>query len=325
MIFDPAPREARARNASLILRFSCVLALAAIVGTGCNPRSRAATPDRGEESAADAKSGRHPLTGTVVSVDPAAGTALVDHDDIPGIMPAMTMNFKVGAGDRENLRPGQRIRGLIYQAADGFHLEQVWPVEATADAIVTEAARALHQDTMTRGGGAYREVGEQLPDFALYDETGKVVQASRFRGHQLMVNFIFTRCPDPTMCPAATARMIQTQRLARDAGVDNLELISITLDPEYDTPGVLREYAVVRGIDTSNFSFLTGPERAIKDLLTQLGVLVLANGPLKSHTLSTVLVDEKGKIVYRVEGSTWDGKDFVARMHRPAQETPATS
>ena len=151
---------------------------------------------------------------------------------------------------------------------------------------------------------------------------------ARFRGRPIIMNFIYTRCPDPNMCPAATAKMISVQRLARQAGVTDLELISITLDPEYDTPGVLHDYAETRGIDTSDFSLLTGPEGAIKDLLKQLGLLTFAEGPLVTHTLATVLIDENGRIVHRVDGSQWEPADFVARLHRtapaPGAEKPSS-
>ena len=96
----------------------------------------------------------------------------------------------------------------------------------------------------------------------------------------------------------------------------NLELVSITLDPAYDTPAVLKEYAAVRGIDTTNFSFLTGPENAIKDLLTQFGVIAEFDGNIIKHTLATVLIDENGRIIHRADGGTWEPADFVAKMHR---------
>ena len=155
-----------------------------------------------------------------------------------------------------------------------------------------------------------------MPDFALYDQSGRVVQSSRFRGKQIMINFIFSRCPIATMCPAATIKMIGVQRLAREAAVPNIELISITLDPTFDTPGVLKEYAEVRGIDTANFSFLTGPETAIKDLLTQFGVIAEFEGGLIKHTLTTLLINADGKIVHRADGSSWEPSEFVAKMKR---------
>ena len=302
--------------------FAGVAVATLAICSGCKPK--AGSPSASSADAAPGE-GRHKLVGTIVTVNSERSSLLVDHEAIPGFMAAMTMEFKVGAGDLANARPGQRIRGVLFQAADGFHLEEIWPVGTEPDRIVAEAERSLRQDTVTRGTGVYREVGEHLPDFALYDQTGAVVQAARFRGRQLMVNFIFTRCPDPLMCPAATARMIGVQRRARDAGVTNLDLVSITLDPEYDTPGVLRDYAQVRGIDTSNFSFLTGPERAIKDLLAQLGVMAFRDGPLITHTLTTVLIDESGKIIHRADGSQWDAADFVARMRRSTAPSAAGS
>ncbi|MCX6943948.1 MAG: SCO family protein, partial [Opitutales bacterium] len=167
-----------------------------------------------------------------------------------------------------------------------------------------------------RGRGAFREVGEQIPDFALYDQEGRVVASGRFRGRQVMLNFIFSRCPVATMCPASTLKMMAVQRLAREAGVPNLELVSLTLDPAYDTPAVLKDYAATRGIDTANFSFLTGPESAIKDLLTQFGVIAAFDGNLLKHTLSTLLIDEHGRIIHRAEGSAWEPRDFVAKMKK---------
>ena len=141
-----------------------------------------------------------------------------------------------------------------------------------------------------------------------------MVQSSRFRGKKVMLNFIFTRCPIANMCPAATMKMMATQKLAKESGISDIAFVSITLDPAYDTPGVLREYADVRGIDTSNFSFLTGPEGAIKDLLTQFGIIAEFDGDLLKHTLATLLIDPNGKIIWRADGGSWEPKEFVAKM-----------
>ena len=131
-----------------------------------------------------------------------------------------------------------------------------------------------------------------------------------------MMNFIFSRCPVATMCPASTAKMMIAQKLAREARVTDIEFVSITLDPAYDTPGVLKEYASARGIDTGNFSFLTGPENAIKDLLTQFGVIAEFKGDLLQHTLTTLLIDANGRIAHRADGSMWEPTEFVAKMKR---------
>jgi protein SCO1/2 len=190
---------------------------------------------------------RYALTGEIIAADPARKVLIVHHDEIPGYMPEMTMEFLVTAGDVANAKPGQRIRAEMIPSDTGdYRLEKIWPDDRTAAAAVAAGANALRQDTMIRGRGVYREVGEQVPDFSLYDQTGAVVQSVRFRGKQIMLNFIFTRCPVATMCPAATLKMMETQRLAKEAGVPNVEFVSITLDPAYDTPGVLKDYADAR-------------------------------------------------------------------------------
>ena len=262
---------------------------------------------------------RYPLTGEVLSADPARKVLIVHHDEIPGYMPAMTMEFLVSAGDLAIAQPGQRIRAEMIPSDKGdFRLEKIWPDDRTVVAAVEAGANALRHDTLIRGRGVYREVGEESPDFALYDQTGALVRSARFRGKQVMLNFIFTRCPVATMCPLSTSKMMETQRLAKEAGVPNIEFVSITLDPAYDTPGVLKDYADARGIDTANFSFLTGPESAIKDLLAQFGVIASFEGELIKHTLATVLIDANGRIAHRADGSVWEPGDFVAKMRRKA-------
>ncbi|MCF3652316.1 SCO family protein [Synoicihabitans lomoniglobus] len=294
-------------NLARLLTVTALLAVALTVG--CRPATK--------EDAKLEVPGR-PVTGQIIKVDAERGTLLVDHDEIPDYMPAMVMEFHAGPGDLANAVAGERIRARLIEDTDGtFRLAHIWKVDALAASQVTAAAAALREDTTIRGRNAYRSVGENLPDFALYDQTGAVVDVSRFRGKKVLLNFIYTRCPIATMCPAATINMMAVQSAVAEAGKsDRLELISITFDPEFDTPGVLRDYAEVRGIDTTNFSFLTGPESAIKDLLRQLGVLAEVEGPLISHTLATLLIDEKGRIIDRADGSQWDVTQFVRKIVR---------
>lgn len=297
------------RLRSLLLMMGVLLTL---LFPACKPGGAKA-----EDGPGESKEKRHALTGQILKADAEKLTLLVDHDEIPGYMPAMAMEFSVTVGDVANAREGERIRAELVEHEDGsFVLEKIWPVDPVAEAQIGTANGALRQDTAIRGRRAYREVGEQLPDFALYDQTGKVVSPARFRGKQVMINFIYTRCAVATMCPLSTANMMTTQRKAREAGVDNIEFVSITLDPEYDTPGVLLTYAKQRGIDTGNFSFLTGPESAIKDLLTQLGVIAEFKGSILTHTLSTLLIDSQGKIIWRADGSRWSPEEFVGKMKK---------
>ena len=294
-------------------RGAALLGLAFVAaGGGC-----ARSPDSANAVAAGRRGeSRYALHGQVVGVNRERKTLTVAHEAIAGLMPAMTMEFSVADGDLAAVRPDERIRADLVRRGDDFRLENIWPDDRIATATVATAANTLRQDTAGRGRGAYREIGESIPDFALYDENGAVVDARRFRGRQIMLNFIYTRCPVATMCPAATQHMIEVQRKARAAGVTNLQLVSITFDPAHDTPGVLQAYAQAHGIDTGNFSLLTGPEPAIRDLLTQFGVIAEFQDGLIKHTLATLLIDPQGRIIHRADGSEWTADEFIARMHK---------
>lgn len=260
---------------------------------------------------------RYPLRGEVVEANRERNVLVVTHEEIRGYMPRMTMEFRVSAGDLANARPGQRIRAEMVERAGEYHLEKIWPDDARTDQELAASARALAQDTAMRGRAVYREVGEQLPDFTLLDQEGRSVSVNRFRGRRVVLNFIFTRCPVATMCPASTMKMMAIQKGLKDAGVTGVELVSISLDPEYDTPGILKEYAAVRGIDTANFTFLTGPDAAVRHLLAQLGVIREFEGGTIKHTLATVLINEQGRIVHRVDGSAWQPSEFLSRLGPP--------
>ncbi len=291
----------------------CLLMAAA----GCAKReeSSKAAGNASVESAAPAEV-RHPLKGEILQADSARQVLIVTHYEIPGYMPAMTMEFKVAKADLANAKPGQRIRAELVERGEDYFLEKIWPDDTVTVSTLDAAAKALAQDTTIRGKEAYREIGENLPAFTLLDQEGRTIAANRFRGKRVVLNFIFTRCPIATMCPAATLKMSQLQKAAREAGAKEFELVSISLDPEYDTPGVLRDYAEARGLDLANWSFLTGPDGAVRHLLAQLGVIREFEGATIKHTLATVLIDESGRIIYRADGSSWQIDEFVKRLKK---------
>lgn len=282
-------------------------ALAALAG--CSPAEK-----KSVETAAIAPK-EHALTGEVVAVTPARSAVLVHHEEIPGYMPPMTMEFLVAPTDLARLKEGQRLRARMTQDTKGdLRLEAIELIDPVKERAIAAAANQLRQDTSARGKEAYREVGETVPQFTLYNQDGEVVSINRFRGRRVVLNFIYTRCPIATMCPASTAHMMDLQRVAKEKGITNLELVSITLDPAYDTPSVLKDYARVRGIDTANFTFLTGPEGAVRDLLHQFGVIVEPGENFLKHTLSTLLINEQGRIIHRVDGTQWASAEFLKRL-----------
>lgn len=282
--------------------FSGLLAGALLLAAGCS-----------RETAPAARG--HAIRGEIVGLDRPRNVLLIHHEEIPGYMPAMTMEFSAPGIDLAQLREGHRISARMGEPVDGvFPLTEFKVTASPQDQAVAAAALALRQDTSTRGKNVYREVGEAAPAFTLYDQDGRAVAFDHFRGKRVVLNFIFTRCPVATMCPASTARMMALQAAAKKAGVMDLELVSISFDSAYDTPPVLKAYAQARGIDTANFSFLTGPENAIRDLLAQFGVIAEPGESIFKHTLSTLLIGRDGRILHRIDGSTWSPDEFLNRL-----------
>lgn len=306
----------RTNAARHLIACAAVAAVLELVGCGRGGAGSAAAGG-GAEAAAPGGERRFSLRGEVLSADLKRKVLVVRHDEVAGYMPAMTMEFPVSAGDAAAARAGERIRADLVVGRDGTaRLEGIWPDDRASVDSVDAGAKMLQEDTFEKGASAYREVGDAAPHFVLYDQDGRVVDSARFHGQQVMLNFIYSRCPLANMCPASTMKMVASQKLARESGVANIEFVSITLDPSYDTPGVLKQYAADRGIDTGNFSFLTGPAAAIRDLLTQFGVIAEFKDGILNHTLATLLIDEKGRVSWRADGSDWEPKQFVERMHR---------
>jgi protein SCO1 len=302
---------------SIAVRLAAGALMGVVLIAGCErrekPTSITAPVNPGEK--------RYPLTGEILSANLDERILIVTHDEIRGYMPAMTMEFSVSKADAENAKPGQRIRAELVErkGTDGqpeYFLERIWPDDTQIVRALEAGAKALAQDTAMRGRGVYREVGEGAPEFTLLDQEGRTVTASRFRGKKVMLNFIFTRCPIATMCPAATQKMLELQDAVKREGLTDVEFVSVTLDPEYDTPGVLKEYAEIRGLDLSNWSFLTGPDTAVRHLLAQMGIIREFEGATIKHNLATVLIDPSGRIAHRVDGSRWDTQEFLPRLKR---------
>ena len=254
----------------------------------------------------------NPIRGEIVGLDLPRQVLLIHHEEIPGYMPSMTMEFSVAGLDLATVREGQHLTATMGAPVDGiFPLTAFKLLNSPADQAVAAATLALRQETFTRGKNPYREIGEAVPSFTLYNQDGRAVSFDTFRGKRVVLNFIFTRCPVATMCPASTAKMMALQAAAKTRGLTNLELVSISFDSAYDTPPVLKKYAAERGIDTTHFSFLTGPEKAIRDLLAQFGVIAEPGENIFKHSLATLLIGADGKILHRVDGSTWMPDDFL--------------
>jgi protein SCO1/2 len=137
---------------------------------------------------------------------------------------------------------------------------------------------------------------QDAPDFTLTSQSGDRVHFVDLRGEVVLVSFIFTTCNGS--CPATTHRMGQVQQELKTRGLlDNVRLISITLDPARDTPDVLRNYMRLYDADPATWTFLTGPPNGVQKVIKAWGMWArpAANGQL-DHPSRIFLVDPRGKV-----------------------------
>jgi protein SCO1/2 len=151
----------------------------------------------------------------------------------------------------------------------------------------------------------------KAPDFTLVSQDGKRFSADKTRGKVVLVTFIFTTCPD--VCPFITAKFAQIQRaVAKDNRPDDVLLISITTDPEVDTPQVLKSYAQRYSADLKSWAFLTGNERELAAVWRSFGVTVKKRDRgLVQHTGLTTLIDRRGMRRFNYYGDLWQEKDVL--------------
>ncbi len=179
----------------------------------------------------------------------------------------------------------------------------------TAGFIIATGARLSgHHDLTHRPGAAERrQMNLPIEDFALRDQSGKPFSFQRLRGKLVVLTFAYTTCPD--LCPLLTSSLQRVQRGLRADERNSVYLITITVDPEIDSPQVLKSYAERYRIDFSNWSFLTGEEEELSPVWKAFGVKVQrkARG-LVDHTTLTALVDEKGVMRFAYHGTSPDPK-----------------
>ncbi len=248
------------------------------------------------------------IAAEVLSVNPETRTAQLREQ---GASEDAVMTARMGAGDLSLDWTGRQIRGELVGGNSPF-LERIWPDDPVAKRQADGVNRQLRRDTVERGRRVFRANGEYMPPFALYDQSGRLFTNEQLKGKYTVLNFVFTRCQDATMCPAATTRMVRLQNaLAETDLAKRVQQVTFTFDPEYDTPGILRAYGDSRGIDPERFRLLTGDAQAIRDLCAQFGIRVKAINNTLDHTMSTVLLDPNGKIRFRKTGSRWTSQEFI--------------
>lgn len=257
---------------------------------------------------------RYPFTGHVLSVDIQNQTAVVDGDTIPGFMDAMAMTYRVKpASMLSHLSAGDSISAeLVDIEPDGDNarsdswLEHIKITGHTAPPHGT-AANSLHTPAP----------GEEVPDFSFTNESGKRISLKQYRGKVLLLTFIYTRCPFPDFCPRMSGNFAEIyKQLGADPALAGTRLLSISFDPEHDTPKVLRDYgfSVAHTHEPGLFkrwTFAAPPAADLPKLADFFALTIKPEGGLITHTLSTAVIGPDGKIVKWYHGSDWRPSDLI--------------
>lgn len=268
---------------------------------------------------------RYELKGVVVSFDKGQRQVVIQHQAVQGLMEGMTMGFTLkDESVYDVLRSGDQIQATLVVAGNRSWLE---------NPIITQVTPAAG-NTLTPAAPVEPQPGTAFPDFALTNQDGKQITLQQYRGRALLVTFIYTRCPLPDYCTRMSTNFAALARALNDDPDLNkpTHLLSITLDPAYDTPKVLRSYgaAHTEKYEQENFErweLATGQPAEIKRLATFCGLTYMQEKDQIIHGLRTALIGPDGKLIKIYRGNEWQPADVLndLRSLRATKQTPTAA
>jgi protein SCO1 len=258
------------------------------------------------------KEKRTELTGKIVSVDKSNQTMTIAHEDIKDYMPAMTMAFVVkDEWAFDEAKPGSEIAATLI--VDG---PRVW----LQDVVLKETSGPSSGASSVTSTA---KVGEDVPDFHLVNQDGKRISIQGYRGKALLMTFIYTRCPVPEYCTLMSNNFaeIEKQLQKEPQLVAKTHLLSVSIDPDYDTPAVLKSYGAAH---TGNYSdekfnhweFAGGSKDEIKAIAGHFGLQYFQEKDQIIHGLRTAIIQPDGKLLKVYEGNSWKPEEVVAELKK---------
>ena len=248
--------------------------------------------------------------GVVKDILPKERQVIIAHEAIPGFMGAMTMGFEVKEERLlEGIARGAEVTFTVEKTQDSLYL--------TALAREGEPSEALLQtepDELEEKQEVSFPESVPAPDFTLIDQDGNPVQLSSLRGKVVLLDFIYTSCPGP--CPLLSRKFSQFQKTLGERVGKEVVLLSITVDPQHDTPAVLKEYARRYQADTAGWKFLTGSTQAIITVAYQYGADYYGEpGKEINHLVATYFIDQAGNMVKVLKGPNHPAEELVRVVH----------
>jgi protein SCO1/2 len=253
---------------------------------------------------------RYAISGTIREVGSGRPEITLAHDPIEGFMESMTMPFPVrgDAGVLSGLSVGDRISATLVVDGGKFWLEGIRKSERPVDA---NAAPGIATTPRPNRG---TPVGEVVQDFALLEQTGREVRLRQFRGEPVAVTFLYTRCPIATACPMTVAKFSKLDAMLARAGFG--VLLTVTVDPEHDTPKVLADYASRAGADPKRWKFLTGAPKDVAEVAERFGVLYYPDKGQVVHQQAVAVLDSRGRLSTIYYGETWEPEHIFRDMEK---------
>lgn len=290
------------------MRFRVLVAClsVALAGAAC----RSAPPPPGPVE-------RYPLTGQLLALRPDIREVRLHHDEIPDYMPAMTMSLGVkDAHELDGLVRGDLVEATLVVSSTDAWLEGIRKV---GHADIVRGDDAEGEDDLPLGPAELLAAGDAVPDATFVDENGRPWRPADAAGRAMVLTFIDTRCPLPTSCPLITRYLREVQQMVHDRGDlrDRVQVVSVSIDPAFDTPEVLREYGAANGADRAVWTFVTAEQDVVERYAGRFGVAIVRN-PVREadvrHTLRTAVVGPDGRIVRIYSGSGWTPAEIVATL-----------
>ena len=261
---------------------------------------------------------RYPLQGQVIAKDAASNEITVNHGDIPGFMEAMTMPYRVkDPAILREVQPGDKIAAEVVVGSDR---SDYW----LADVRITDESGRSQVKPPT--APQMLMPGERVPDFALVNQDGRKIHFSDFAGKAVLVTFIYTRCPMPNFCPRLSSQFAhihnELKKNPKDYG--KTHLLTISFDPKYDTPAVLRKYglAYLDG-DESGFShwdFASTNPTDLSRLAKAFGLEYEEQDNQISHTMSIALIAPDGTVA-KFWSTNWTWTELMENLQHAAKAT----
>lgn len=260
------------------------------------------------------------LVGVVREVKPEQQLVTIRHEAIPGFMPEMTMPFTLKQPDAfEDLRTGDEVQGKLVVREEHGEVASYDLI----DLVVTRPAPPEPRTLSLSGGTAtltpgVKELkpGEAVPDFSVTTQEGEPLKLSDLRGKVVVLTFIYTRCPLPDFCPLMDRKFSQLADRIKivPARAENVRLLSISFDPEHDTPAVLADYARSRGAEPPLWSYAVASHEELGRVAAAFGLMY---GPSRDeiiHNLSTAVIDPEGRLATLETGPTGKTWEPVALL-----------